>query len=52
MDSVTEKLVELVAEKPVRDPAKLARQQKYYERLKQKGIAKKQPYNIKPISVL
>ena len=52
MNSVTERLEKLAKEKPVRDPAKLAKQQEYYERLKQSGIAKKQPYNIKPISAI
>ena len=52
MGNTTDKLNEVIAERPVRDPAKLARQQAYYERLKKAGIAKKMPYGIKQISVI
>ena len=52
MGDTANKLSVVIAERPVRDPVKLAKQQEYYDRLKRAGIAKKMPYGLKPISVI
>lgn len=52
MNDFDEKLVQLIKlTRPV-DGEKLKKQQKYYQRLSNKGITQKQTYNLKPISAI
>ncbi|WP_170829120.1 MULTISPECIES: hypothetical protein [Pseudoalteromonas] len=50
MVTTTENLKNILDETIVKDKAKLEHQQKYYQRLKNKGVAQKQTYNLKPNS--
>ncbi len=52
MISTHSKLDKLLKSYPIQDPQKLKKQQDYYRRLSEAGIARKQTYNLKPISVI
>ena len=52
MNTTTSQLKDILYNKPVRDHKKLKKQQEYYKRLTEMGIAKKQTYNLKPISAI
>ncbi len=52
MTQISKKLEKVLASKPVKDRNKLQVQQAYYRRLKKAGIAKKQTYKLKPLSIL
>lgn len=44
---ISEKVKKLAEGHPVRDKVKLAKQLEYYKKLSDKGLIKKQSYNIK-----
>jgi len=52
MENTSDKLKKVLDSVPVRDKKKLELQQKYYKRLSYDGIAKKQTYNLKPMSAV
>ena len=52
MSKIDKAVQDVVKKRVVHDPAKLKSQQEYYKRLLDKGIAKKQDYDLKPLSVL
>ena len=52
MTGIDKTVKDVVKKRVSHDPEKLKSQQEYYKRLLDKGIAKKQSYNLKPISVL
>lgn len=52
MKNTGEKIKDILKGRQVKDQEKLHKQQKYYERLTKKGIAKKQTYNLKAISAI
>lgn len=52
MNTTTKQLIKIINNKPVNNEFKLVSQQKYYERLQKIGVAKKQTYNLKPISAI
>jgi hypothetical protein len=49
---ISEKVKKLAEVHPVRDKAKLAKQLEYYKKLSDKGLIKKQTYNIKGLAAL
>ncbi len=52
MKNPSAKLSKLLKEPKVKDAEKLKKQQDYYRRLSETGTAKKQTYNLKPISAI
>lgn len=52
MNNTAKKLTKVLTNKPVNNIEKLKRQQEYYKRLVETGTAKKQTYNLKPISAI
>lgn len=52
MTKIDKTVKDVVKKQVAHDPEKLKSQQEYYKRLIDKGIAKKQSYNLKPISAL
>ena len=50
METTSERLESMLTSKPVKDQEKLGRQQDYYKRLSNSGVAQKQTYSLKPIS--
>lgn len=52
MKSISQQLEKIVLSNSIKDKNNLIKQQKYYERLKKEGIARKQTYNLKPVSAI
>ncbi|MCK5717464.1 MAG: hypothetical protein KAH77_08245 [Thiomargarita sp.] len=52
MKTTTSQVKNVLDKKPVKNAEKLKKQQEYYKRLTQTGIAKKQTYQLKPISAI
>jgi predicted ATP-grasp superfamily ATP-dependent carboligase len=52
MANIGEKLQGVISSKPIKNKEKLEKQQKYYRRLSKSGVAKKQTYNLKPLSAI
>ncbi|GJL67281.1 MAG: hypothetical protein NPIRA05_22520 [Nitrospirales bacterium] len=54
MPSVEENLVKTLQTKDlkIKNQAKLSKQQEYYKRLTESGVAHKQSYSLKPVSSL
>ena len=50
MASTAEKLSKTLRNNKASNRAKLSKQQKYYDQLVKKGVAKRKSYNIKPLS--
>jgi len=50
MNSTSEKLKNVLENKPVKNQEKLEKQQNYYKKLSNNGIAKKQTYKLKSLS--
>lgn len=50
--TTTAKLKLMLEEKKINDKKKLSRQQAYYHRLKSKGIAQAENYNLRPIAAI
>ena len=49
---ISEKVKKLAEGHPVRDKVKLVKQLEYYKKLSDKGLIKKQSYNIKGLAAL
>lgn len=52
MNNPSTEISKLLKEPQVKDPEKLKKQQDYYRRLSETGTAKKQTYNLRPISTI
>ncbi len=52
MSSVVKGVKEVVVKNRANNPEKLKSQQDYYKRLNDEGIAKKNNYNLKPVSAI
>lgn len=52
MTKIAEEVEKVVKDREVHNLEKLKSQQEYYKRLSDKGIVKKQSYDLKPISAL
>ncbi|MBV1898345.1 MAG: hypothetical protein KUG63_03110 [Cycloclasticus sp.] len=52
MTSTTDALKEVLDNVPISDLEKLKKQQSYYQRLIKNGTARKQVYNLKPVSAI
>lgn len=52
MNTTSETLKKLLETAPINDMEKLKKQQYYYKRLTQDGIAQKQTYNLKSVSAI
>lgn len=52
MNTTTSNLKNILDNQPVKNYKKLKKQQEYYKRLTEMGIAKKQTYNLKPLSAI
>jgi predicted ATP-grasp superfamily ATP-dependent carboligase len=52
MNTTTSKLKNILDSQPVKNADKLKKQQEYYKKLTETGIAKKQTYKLKPISAI
>jgi hypothetical protein len=50
MENTSERLEMALSSRPVKNPEKLRRQQSYYKRLSNNGVAKKETYNLKPLA--
>lgn len=52
MANIDERLQDALSSKPIKNKEKLKKQQEYYRRLSKSGVAKKQTYNLKPLSAI
>jgi len=52
MNTTSEALKKILETATINDMEKLKKQQDYYKRLTQNGTAKKQTYNLKPVSAI
>lgn len=52
MQNASDNIRKIIENTVVKDPRKLQKQQDYYNKLSIKGIAKKQTYNLKPVSAI
>lgn len=52
MKSTSNDLEKMLVHRLINDAEKLKKQQEYYKRLIKSGTAKKQTYNLKPISAI
>lgn len=52
MKNTTEKVKKMLSSAQMHNAEKLKKQQDYYKRLTSNGVAKKQSYNVKPISAI
>lgn len=52
MKTASGKLEKTIANNSLKNKEKFRKQQEYYQRLSKSGVAKKQTYNLKPLSAI